>query len=172
MKFDMTVKVILWVALLLASPIVYSSEYRSAEDSKEYKDIEKKKLNPFVEFALIEGAFALNSALAAGDPKLFGVVGALLFPLADPGPGNRYTAGHWVGLVAVESLAIYNIVALDKKMDGENEIFRQNFIGWNIVAALVETTDYFSKKINKKSRYSFSVTPIEGGGFVQISKRF
>jgi hypothetical protein len=100
---------------------------------------------------LVEGLIAANAGLAALDPVAYGVVGALLFPLAGAeSPGSATT--RWVGLAAAESLAIYHIAALDKGDNSNGEIFRSSFASWHVFAGVLATTMWLDGDLRRTGK--------------------
>lgn len=81
-------------------------------------------------FAMIEG----NAFMASGDPKVYGVLGAALFPLAADISGDKKISGT-LELLAAESLAFYNILELSGDQYDEDGVFEKNMLAWHLFAA-------------------------------------
>jgi hypothetical protein len=119
---------------------------------------------------MLEGVIGINAYLASLNPKVYGVAGALLFPLAGGSSKSSETA-RWVGLAAVEALALYNI-SIDEDKMSKSEIFRANIIGWHAAAGIMAVTGYFAGDFNKDKKMSLNYMPETHGGRLILSYRF
>lgn len=145
----MPYKSILYVYFLLLSSICNATDI----DIK----TEEKDFNPIATFAALEALIGVNAWMASEEPQVYGALGALLFPMA----GCEYTQGQGCvsNLIAVESLAIYNL-SINPDTKSKHEIFKDNMIGWHLVMLTVGTNFYLDKKKSKK----INLTPLPDGG--------
>jgi hypothetical protein len=127
---------------------------------------EAKDFNPVVTFVVLEALIGANSWMASEEPQVYGALGAILFPMV----GCEYARGKscTTNLIAVESLAIYNLsINPDKK--SKNEIFKDNMIGWHLVMLTMGTTLYLDEKKSKK----INLVPLpDGGGSLSFHYNF
>jgi len=152
------------LTILLIFPLTLSAEsiFNSEENSE--------KFSTFETILLAEGSFLANAWLASEDPHAYGVVLALLAPLAAAGEGNSSETTKWVGLIAAESIAIYNI-GIDTNKKSKSDIFKKNFIAWHLFAATIGVTGYIMGDFD--SEQSLSLKPnFNGGANLVYSKRF
>lgn len=120
-----------------------------------------------------EAFVGVNAGLAALDPTVYGVAGALLFPfgLANGGGSGSSDVAMWVDLAALETLAIGNI-AIDKDAVSGRDVFIGNVIGWHLVAAVMGLTSYFTERSSKHDGLSLAVAPGYRGAGLALSYRF
>jgi hypothetical protein len=168
MKYPVALTMLILVFLLTATKITSATEQEKYTGRTYY-------INSTKEFFLVEGIAVAYSFLASNNPKDFGVALAWLTPLmlASGKSGDESTTNATIAMfVGMETMAFYNMWVLDKNKDMPEENFRQNFVGWNVVFAAAAATEYLSRRSKSKSRYTYFVAPIEGGGFVQLSYQF
>jgi hypothetical protein len=121
---------------------------------------------------ILEGVVGLNAYLASLNPRVYGVAGALLFPVAAANSeGKSSDTTRWVGLASVEALAIYNI-GLDEDKISDSEIFRNNFIGWHAAAGIMAVTGYFAGDFNRDKKVALNYIAEPHGGRLMLSYRF
>ena len=94
-----------------------------------------------------EGLIALNAWMASEAPAVYGGLGVLLFPFAG-GEHSSSELTYWTGLVAAESLAIYNI-SIDGDGKSKSEIFKDNMVGWHLFVLAVGVSSYIDSKLDK-----------------------
>ena len=139
-----------------------------AETTFEFKE-SPNELSTFTTILIGEGLFLANAWLASKDPHVYGGVLALLAPLA-AFEGNSSETTQWVGLIAAESIAAYNI-GIDKNKESKSDIFKKNLIAWHVFAATVGITGYIMGDFD--SEQSLSLKPnFNGGANLVYSKRF
>lgn len=138
---------------------------KNIEHENSIKVEKKDEANPLSNFLMAEVLLATNAWMAAESPNAYGVLGALVFPIAGCGDSNKITCG--TTLIGFESLAIYNI-SIDKNKKSKNKIFKENMIAWHIVIGLVTFTEYLTE--DKTTELSFKPAP--NGGQLQFTYRF
>lgn len=128
---------------------------------------------------LAEAVFVANAGLATLDPQVYGVLGALLFPLAAASESNE--AARWTGLIAGEALAAYNIVELDKDENSDSEIFLRNIVAWHAFAAVVGLASWLggdgaagdgAAGEGDRLALNAQLTPLPQGAWLQLSYAF
>lgn len=121
---------------------------------------------------IVEGAVGLNAYLASLNPRVYGVAGALLFPIAAANSDSKSSdTTRWAGLASVEALALYNI-GLDEDRMSDSEIFLNNFIGWHAAAGIMAITGYFAGDFNRDRKVALNYVAEPHGGRFILSYRF
>lgn len=118
-------------------------------------------MHPVAMFFLVEGMLGINAWMASENPRAYGVVGALLFPLAAGGQGDLTATEQWVGLIGAESIAVYNL-SIDDEKTSKSEIFKNNMIAWHLFAGALGITSYLVGDTD--SNESLSLKPTAYGG--------
>lgn len=126
----------------------------------------------FESFLLGEIMIVGNAWMATLDPQVYGGILALFGPFGAAESGRTNPALGWVSVAAVEGLAIYNIVGLDKDEDSKSKIFRDNFIGWHVFGGILFTAGYLMKDDTQEQTLRFQYTPLQQGGFMELNWRF
>jgi len=151
------------LTILLIFPLILN-----AETKLEFKE-NPYELSTFTKILIGEGIFLANAWLASEYPHAYGGALALLAPLA-AFDGNSSKTAIWVGLIAAESIAVYNI-GIDTNKESKSDIFKKNLIAWHLFTATVGVTGYIMGDFD--SEQSLSLKPnINGGAHLVYSKRF
>lgn len=127
--------------------------------------------NPVVLFLLGEGLLAANAGLATLDPKAYGILGALTFPLGVAELRGSNTT-RWVALAAAEGLAAYNIAELDKDKYTDKDIFVANMIAWHAFIAMVGTTSWLKGDFDEPAKVSVHYDAYRHGGMLKVAYVF
>ena len=135
------------------------STIASANEDEPPLETRDNKLHPATAFFLAEGMFAVNAYMASKKPRTYGTVAALLFPMAIDGKSNTTT--KWVGLIAAESIALYNI-RVDEDKKSEKDIFRENMVAWHLFAGAVGLSNLLFDDEESNESLTFSPTPDNG----------
>lgn len=126
------------------------------------------------DFLMFEAANVVISLTAASSPNVYGgylaVVTSLVF-LTQDFEARHNGRVYWLsGLIAMGTVAIYNL-SIDENSVADIDVFRNNFMALNLLFAIdIYLGEYFSPKKNKS--YSYSIIPLNGGGYAQLSYRF
>ena len=99
------------------------------------------------------------SGAASVDPHVTGGILALTAPISIGMAGDGNTTKYVISLVAVESIAIYNL-NIDTNKKSKNDIFIANLIAWNTLFASAFLADYLLSDPDE----SLSIRPISSEG--------
>lgn len=126
------------------------------------------------DFLIFEAANLFISMTAASSPNVYGgYLAVVILPvfLTQDFEARHNGRVYWLsGLIAMEAVAIYNL-SIDESKVADIDVFRNNFMAFNLLFAIdIYLGKYFSPK--KNISYSYSITPLYGGGYAQISYRF
>jgi len=137
-------------------------------------DALEKKASPWHvvgHVALSEALVAVNAGLAAAEPRGYGVIAAILFPIAAASYEDASSTTRWVGLATAEGIAVYDI-AVNTDRITDQQIFVANVIGWHVLAAAVFTTKHFTQSQHPDAKTSLRYEPSRDGGMLTVSYRF
>lgn len=113
----------------------------------------------------------VNAGMATLDPQVYGIAGALLFPVAAV-EGSASPPTRWVSLGAAEGLAVYNIAALDTDEDSDKKIFLGNMVAWHAFAAVVFITASLAGDLEDKKEVAVQYQPLRDGGMLRVAYAF
>ena len=138
---------------------------------------EKSKLNYVLTtvstIVAVEAMLGINAWMASESPKVYGGFSALLFPFAGAGAGagdaSRGKITYWSGVLAAESISIYNL-SLDEDKESKSDIFKNNMIAWHIFLGVVSTAFIVENKYFNQENISF--IPAKGGGQIAFNYKF
>ncbi len=109
--------------------------------------------------SLIEGSTLLLSWAASAEPDITGGILVLTAPISVGMSSSGKMGADITNLVAIESLAIYNLT-LDRNKKSKSDIFIENMIGWHIVYATFAISEYIFDDPNE----SLSIRSISSEG--------
>ena len=134
------------------------------------EEAKKDEKEPKYIFGLVvfEALIGVNAWMASESPSVYGGAAALLFPLAG-GSENTGKITYWSGLVAAESLAVYNL-SLNEDEYTKSEIFKNNMIAWHVFAGVVVAAGLVENKFFNKDTVTF--IPDRNGGHIAFSYKY
>jgi hypothetical protein len=168
-------KLLLALLLLSLALTSFAAEETAPSPSGEGQAVESvdKGIHPALVFVMLEGAIAFNAGLAVASPEGMGVFMMATAPLTPAfGTGNSSTATMITAGACYFGIGLYN-ATVPKREDLSNaEIFRNNVIGWHLLAAATALSDYLFPKNDGAQGLSVIALPAPGGAIALLSYNF